>query len=333
MILQKTTKGNLIKEVEKSDFAGAFKPLSKSAHKGSRGRLVIIGGGKNSVGAPYLALRAADALSEASDALTLAAAGEAAMRAGAGTTVLAVPNFLLPALYPRVTYSTLFPLSQHDDYIAFNEADIEKLVKGADAAAIGPGAGGGETNEIIDYILENTLLNLVIDADALNNLAPLNADLLGRAVLTPHPAEFSRLINKSVLDIMENPVTSIFELAGNSNSVVLLKGVSSLISEDEGLERIEGLFDRVKGTPTLISDGCDVYMVTAGTPKLAKGGSGDVLSGIIGGLAASGFDLLNAALLSAWLLGTAAELADTNEISHMPLDTVAAIPLAIQSLF
>ena len=117
-------------------------------NKGSFGRCVIVGGCANYVGAPRFAAESA--------AEVLALLGETAMRSGAGTTVLAVPDFLATALYPVVRYSAVFPLPSRDGHIVFEKERAEELAKKATSFAVGMGMGDGDAESWVRFVLDGT---------------------------------------------------------------------------------------------------------------------------------------------------------------------------------
>ena len=108
-----------------------------------------------------------------------------------------------------------------------------------------------------------------------------------RLLLTPHPKEASRLTGKSVDEILNDPVSAAKGLALSCNCIVLLKGAT-----------------------TVVTDGKEVALIADGTPALAKGGSGDVLTGTICGFAARGISLFDAACAGAYLCAVAAKQAE-----------------------
>lgn len=318
MIEYKTAKGESVFQASPSELARALPQIPDTAHKGVRGRVVVVGGSKDYVGAPFLA-----------------ALGAAAMQSGAGLSTVAVPSSLAASLRDRVIYSSVFELPEKDGYVVYNRDTADRLFSRADAVVLGCGAARGDTNAYCDYVLDRTNAVLVLDADGLNNLSeitgcnPQDFDGLGRTVLTPHMAEFARLTDTSVLDISENAVELVREFASATSSVVLFKGVSSLCGEPEngGL-----IWDVPDCAPSLVSDGKTVFVNTTGNAKLAKGGSGDVLGGVIGALAAAGTPPLESALLASWLCGKAAELSAVNPFSYLPTDTVDGLPEAFDLL-
>ncbi len=151
------------------------------------------------------------------------------------------------------------------------------------------GCGIGRTyDSILPKILEECCVPAVLDADCINFLSK-NIDVLGRMkcekLLTPHPAEMSRLCGKSVSEIQESRTETAMEFAKQQGCVVLLKGKNTVIASPDGR----------------------ICINTSGSSALAKGGSGDVLAGVIASLAAQGYELYDAARLGAYIHGLAAE--------------------------
>lgn len=264
------------------------------------GRAVIVGGSASFVGAPCFAAESA--------AEVLALAGEAAMRSGAGTTVLALPDILLPALYPHLRYSAAFALPSEGGNIVFDEAAAKKLFKGATSVAMGMGMADGDAYSYARMLLDETDATLVLDADGLKCARGIG-DFGGRAVLTPHIGEAARLTGLTTEEISARPAEICRQTARELSAVVILKGHESYIS-----------------------DGESVYVNRTGNGKLSKGGSGDVLSGIIGGLLAWKVQPLHAARVGAYALGRAAEFSKMNAVSHLPDDIMYCLPLVFDEL-
>lgn len=297
-----------------------FVPRNPDAHKGSFGRAVIIGGSLNYVGAPQLAAESTGEVLKAFNdghdgeiidvsysAEKLSLNGRASMLSGCGLSTLAVPDFLFSALYPVVKFSSLYKLSSDGEKIIYREKEIDALISIASSFAVGMGMGEGESDKIIGRILDVGTQNFVVDADAL--IKTVDFDFKGRAVLTPHAGEAARLIGKSVDFVKYNSQNICLEYAKAHNCVVLLKGAVSYIS-----------------------DGKVLYKNATGNVKLAKGGSGDVLSGVIAGLLAWGNSPVDAAAVGAYLCGRCAELSPVNDYSHLPSDTISQLPLLLSSL-
>ena len=278
-----------------------FKKRDIESNKGTFGQSVIIGGSKNFVGAPQFANFSAEKI--------LVSLGEASMRSGCGTSYLAVPDFLAQNIYSTALYSAIFSLSSKDGFIVYKKDEIDTLMKRGTAFAIGMGLGMGDSENIVRHILDEGNQNIVIDADALNGTKNIT-DFKGKCVLTPHIGEMEKISEIDKHIILKNPEKIALEYAKLTNSVVVLKG----------------------SPKSYISDGNVVFENTTGNVRLAKGGSGDILSGIIVGLLAWGMPILDAAKASTYILGRCAELSTINEYSSLPTDIIALIPKVLDEV-
>jgi NAD(P)H-hydrate epimerase len=215
--------------------------------------------------------------------------------------------------------STLYTLEDYGSgHIKFNQEEIDVLCRRTSSIGVGMGMGCTEdTEKILEYLLENYEGKLLIDADGLNTLSFMDLSLLkntrAQVVLTPHLKEMERLCGKPVYQIEENPVAYAKQFAREYGVVLLLKGPC-----------------------TIITDGENVYFSDTGSSGMAKGGSGDVLSGIITAFLASTEKrtVLESAYLGAYVNGLAGELAEIahSQITATPRDTVKYVPLAIEDL-
>lgn len=241
---------------------------------------------------------------EAFSGAAFLAAG-ACLKSGAGYTRLYVSEELFPSAVGKLPSCILR---------TYHSLDNEIL----DADSVGIGMGMGVTDRL--YAMLSQLLfvytgTLVIDADALNTLGAYGMDILKNkscnVVLTPHPKEFSRLCGKSVRSILRDPIPSAKELAQAYGVTVLLKG-----------------------NRTVITDGDRVAINATGSPALAKGGSGDVFSGLLTGTAARGIPPFEAACTAAYVFGRAGELAaeKMGEYAPDPSDVVEYIPHALKEI-
>lgn len=272
-----------------------------NSNKGTFGHAVIIGGSAKYVGAPQF--------TSSASLTTISALGKASMRVGAGTSQIAVPDFLAINLYSLTLYSAIYSLKSKNGNIEFDKTQIDELMHRSTAFAIGMGMDKGDAKSIVQYILDNGSQNMVIDADGLASTSEIN-DLKNRCILTPHLKEFSRLTNLSIEDIKKDIVSICQNYAKNRGCILVLKGTPE----------------------TIITDGKIVYKNTTGNVSLAKGGSGDVLSGIICGLLAWGLDPIKAAYCGSYILGRCAELNTMNEYSTLPEDIVSQIPKVLDEV-
>lgn len=240
------------------------------SHKGDFGRLLIIGGSHRFRGAPILA--ALGALRSGIGLLTVAAPAEVANVIGAQA-----PETMV---WPMEKGSGQITLQALQDYAA----DLNQF----DAAVIGPGmTATAETREVLAWLLDAYNGQIVVDADGLNVLEGLKVKGPAKIVITPHPGEAARLLNCPINDLQADRVEAVRRLTQKYGCVAVLKGAGTLVC----------------GTDQ------KVWLNLSGNAGMATGGSGDVLSGIIGALCARGIDALPAAKLGVWLHGTAGDFA------------------------
>ncbi len=244
-------------------------PFAADAHKGTRKKLVIVGGQRGMAGAPVLAARAA-------------------MRSGIGMVRLVVG----PESLPVVQASEPHALARA--WPGAGVSEWEDVVGGwADVVLVGPGLGASsETRAMVGRLLRSWRGPVVLDADALNVFAR-EADALGEllagrpALLTPHAMEFARLSGLEVGEVLERRFDAGESLARATGAAVLLKGVPTVVTAPDGARLVSA----------------------AGTPALAAAGSGDLLGGIAATLLAQLGDPLTAGAAAAWVHGRAAEIA------------------------
>ncbi len=279
------------------DIKAASKLLPKRdpySHKGSFGRALLICGSKNMVGCCALA-------------------AEGALRSGAGLVTLAFPDCLYTALTSRLTENLFLPLSTNEEgCISYDSIKaILNACKQADVIMVGCGLGTSESiKELVKALVTQNEKPLIIDADALNCLSEFNDILLNKnceILLTPHPGEMSRLCGLAVADVEENREEIIVDFCKTYKVNVLLKGHETLICN---------------------STADSLYINNTGNTGLSKGGAGDLLSGIIAGLAPSmKSNLFNSAVLGAFVHGMSADLLkkEMSEYSILPTDCVKAL--------
>lgn len=262
--------------------------LEARAHKGSRGRIVVVGGDAGMTGAVRMAARAAFA-------------------AGAGLVHAAAPADTVTALV--TAEPDLQTLTQSFD--AAPSSALMDLVARADAIVIGPGLGRAPGRRELVWALARGSRSVVLDADALvafqgavEALAELANDR--RLVLTPHAGEFRTLFPDLASQRDVDPWGAAEAAAERTGAVVLLKGVPTVVA----------------------ARGRASFTVASGNPGLATGGSGDVLSGIIATALAQDLDPHVAAAWGAHALGRGADLATrrVSARSLRPTDVVAALP-------
>ncbi len=284
---------------EAADAAGAFPERKNFSNKSTYGYVGLLGGSAKYIGA-----------------VKLAALANAAMRGGAGVVRLAAPASLCASLRADVLESTLYPLSETDGDLRYNEAEIDGFQKGLKAIAFGMGAGNTpETRAILTRLLRTYEGTLIVDADGLNALAGMDRAILrqspARVILTPHNMEFSRLSGRTVEEILADPIPLAKAFAAETGAAVLLKGPA-----------------------TVVTDGDRVYLTDRGTPGMATAGSGDVLSGLLTAVCGFCADPVLAAAAAAWVNGRAGELAaaETGVTGMTAGDTARHIALAVKEI-
>lgn len=274
--------------VEDADAAAWLAPFSASAHKGTRGRVVIVGGAAGMAGAVRMAARAAFA-------------------GGAG---------LVHAVAPADTIAVLVAGEPDVQTLAHSFDDppgdaLLDLVHRADALVIGPGLGRAPNRRGLVRTLVEAAPRALLDADALIAFAD-SPDLVGAltatrpVVLTPHRGEFRALFPDLAGTAELDPWSAAEAAAERTGATVLLKGVPTVVAR--------------AGRPTLT--------IAAGNPGLATGGSGDVLAGLVGTALAQAHEPEIAAALGAQALGRAADLGARRVTARAlrPADVVHALP-------
>jgi len=270
-----------------------------NGHKGSFGHLLLVAGSVGKTGAAALA-------------------GKAAVRSGCGLVTAATPGRVHDILEVKLTEAMTYPLADQNGLLSSDAREqLAALLEGRQALAVGPGLGQSEElADLVGWLASRCELPMVIDADGLNLLAgrlPMLQERSGPpAILTPHPGEMSRLCGLPVAEIEADRFCVARDFASKHQVVLLLKGARTLIAAPDGRVRIN----------------------SSGNDGLASGGSGDVLTGLIGGLLAQGVEPFSAASLGAWLHGRAAELVAKGQgVAGMAAsDLLLQLPLARREL-
>jgi NAD(P)H-hydrate epimerase len=195
---------------------------------------------------------------------------------------------------------------------------VERLVSGADVLAVGPGLGQSEgIRDLVAWLVESQDRPMVLDADALNVLSGC-VDVLSRAkgpiIVTPHPGEFARL-----------------EGEGRSISEVQADREGAAVKLARRFERVTVV---LKGFETIITDGQSFYRNTTGNPGMARGGSGDILTGVIAALLGQKLSPFGASQLGVYVHGLAGDIArDHNgEVGMIAGDIVDSLPDVFEHL-
>jgi NAD(P)H-hydrate epimerase len=250
-------------------FCQALPKRPITAHKGTFGHLLVLGGQVGMAGAVQLA-------------------SQAALQVGTGLVTAAVPSALRDRLLDLPEVMTWSASQTKDVWQSNALPELRSQLSRYNALVVGCGIGAsGEISTLLEGILREVReLPVLIDADGLNALDP---DWLREretlAVLTPHPGELSRLIGQPVSEFQQQRVATVRHWSQTWGVVLLLKGALTVIGTPEG----------------------QVFINPTGNPGMATAGSGDVLSGMIGGLLAQGLNPLEATLLGCWWHGSAGD--------------------------
>jgi NAD(P)H-hydrate epimerase len=255
---------------EPVDVASWLPTRDAETHKRASGVLVVVAGSRGMTGAARLLAQAAG-------------------RIGSGLVTVAAARSALPPIQAGLTEPTFLSLPETDEGTISTDA-VEPLlerVEAADALAIGPGlTTAPATAAFVREVVRRSPVPLVLDADGLNAFAGDEGALADRrsdAVLTPHVGEFTRLTGVKPRDLDADRPAHVRALAARAAAVVLLKGSRTLVAEPDGR----------------------VLVNVTGSPILATAGTGDVLTGAIGGLLARGVSPTEAAAGAAYLHGLA----------------------------
>ncbi|MCL6621998.1 MAG: NAD(P)H-hydrate dehydratase [Syntrophobacterales bacterium] len=285
---------------EAQEMAGLVPARPFAAHKGTFGHAVVLAGSVGKTGAAALA-------------------GEAALRAGAGLVTVAVPESLNDILEVKLTEVMSLPLPEVPEVRALSRRALPPLwefLRDKTALALGPGLGTHpETRELVQELVRTLPLPLVIDADGVNCLAGAGECLLqapASRILTPHPGELARFLGAATADLQARRLEVARETARNYQCLVVLKGAQTVVAAPDG---------RLSINPT-------------GNPGLASGGTGDVLTGLIGGLLAQRLAPWDAARLGVYLHGLAADYlaADLGPRGFAAGDLLRVLPRALADL-
>lgn len=276
------------------DLASVFAPRIRNSNKGMYGHVLVVAGSVGKTGAPAMT-------------------GLAALKCGAGLVTVASAESAIPniaGLSPELMTEPL-PQTESGHIANAGRKTVEFLLKNKTLLALGPGLGTHpETAQLVRELYERIEKPVVVDADGLNVLAGGSLQTNRTRILTPHPGEMGRLTGKSAKEVQTARLELAEELAHQSGATVVLKGDRTIIAFANG------------GT----------WVNPTGTPALATGGTGDILTGMIGGLMAQfPNDWKRAVAAAVWLHGRAGELAaeELGEQSVIATDLLHYLPAAI----
>jgi hydroxyethylthiazole kinase-like uncharacterized protein yjeF len=283
--------------LDAGDVAGLFPRRERDAHKGSYGHLLVVAGSVGKTGAAALAARAA-------------------MRAGVGLVTVATAAAAQPVVAPLLLEAMSEPLADTPaGTLALKARErLGELAERRDAVALGPGLGlEEETQALARSLVFECARPMVVDADALTALAGhlerLHAAPAARC-LTPHPGEMARLLGATVADVQRDRIATVRQFATAWDAYVALKGATSVIGLPDGT----------------------VLLNPTGNPGMASGGTGDVLTGVLGAFLARGLPPAAALPAAVYLHGLAGDVAAerVGQESLVAGDVVEALPEAFR---
>ena len=295
-----------------------IKKRKRSAHKGDYGHVLVVAGSTGMTGAAYLS-------------------SEAALISGAGLVTLAIPESLNCIMQRKLVEVMTLPLPETKEkslaLSGYNK--IIAFAKKADCVLIGPGLSRNrQTQILIRSLIKDIKLPIVIDADALNALAGhlslLQASGIQPAspagrhsassikhqaarILTPHSGEMARLTKLGISFINNNKKNLAKKFTSEYNVTTVIKGHRTVVASPEN----------------------KFYINKTGNPGMASAGCGDVLSGIIAALLASGMEPFKAARLGVYVHGLAGDIAakEIGEISLRARDLLRSLPKAFKKVY
>jgi len=280
------------------DLRHLFTPRVQNSNKGMYGHVLVVGGSFGKSGAPAMA-------------------GLGSYRSGAGLVTVAVPKSALTAVASYRPELMTEPLDETESgRVRFAETErLLKLLEKMTVLAIGPGLGTeDETVRLVKKLYEDANVPAVFDADALNALAESGLPRTDKIrILTPHPGEMSRLSGKSTKEVQADRLGLAQQFASQNGATVVLKGDRTIIAFPDG----------------------ETWVNPTGSPSMATGGTGDVLTGMIAGLVAQHPNDWKRAVVSAvWLHGRCGELgaAALGEECFLATDLLTYLPEAMDEL-
>ncbi len=279
--------------IEVDDVLEMLPRRHREAHKGDCGKLFLLAGSPGFTGAAALAT-------------------ETAVKSGVGLARLGIPKSLNQIMEIKLTEGMTWVLEDQGQGLLHTDAlpEIRNALEWADAMALGPGISMEDSvGKVIEQFLPEVTLPTVIDADGLNQLGNkqhLLKKLPEQCVLTPHPGEMARLTGKSISEITEEPIITVRKYAREWQAVVVLKGAPTYIARPDGM----------------------VALNPTGNPGMASGGTGDVLTGLIGSFLAQGLPPWEASVCGVWLHGAMGDLAEEvmGTLSLTASDLIDALP-------
>lgn len=278
---------------------GFLKERGRASHKGSFGHAVVIAGSPGKTGAAHMA-------------------SLAALKIGAGLVTLIVPATLNPILEMKTTEVMTYPVKDDGKgfFVPGSFDAIASFVRDKDVIIMGPGLSQNDgVGELVRRIYAEIDKPFIIDADGINAFQG-RTDVLKtterQTVITPHPGELARLTARSPKEVNAARIETTRSLSAEWGVNILLKGAASVLAAPDG----------------------GIFLNPTGNPSLAKGGSGDILTGFIGGLASQGYTLAESTLLGTYLHGYMADtwVEGNSDNDLLALDLLNGLGRAIEDI-
>lgn len=264
--------------ITKQFVKSCFHKRNKNSNKGQNGHLLNICGSYLMPGAAVICAKAA-------------------LKTGVGLLKCAFPKSIYPVMTSHLIQPIFAPMSENEDKTlsmgALNKISAE--LEWADCIAMGCGIGkNDDTQVIVNQVIRESEVPVVLDADGINSVLA-NIDVLKGAhaplVLTPHPGEMARLVDSSVAEVESNRIELARNFAAENSCILVLKGAN-----------------------TVVTNGLSVFVNTTGNPGMAMGGTGDMLTGMIGSFISQGMDCYSAAKCAVYIHGMCGDIT-ADEIS------------------
>lgn len=287
-----------VQTITKADVKACFPKRKKNSHKGSFGHQLNICGSYRMPGAAVIC-------------------ATAALKAGAGLVKCVFPKSIYGVMTAHIYEALFSPVCENENKTLSMGAltDILEELKWANSVVIGCGIGSNDDTQVItDQIIKSSDVPIVLDADGINVVAPfidILRDKKAPLVITPHPAEMARLIGESTEYVQAHRIETAKAFASEYGVITVLKGAN-----------------------TIVTDGDSVYVNTNGNSGMAMGGTGDMLSGIIGAFIAQGIEPYKAARCAVFIHGFCGDVT-ASEISQrgMTVKDMLSVEGAVLSEF
>lgn len=284
--------------ITKADVKRLFEIREKNSNKGTFGHQLNICGSYRMPGAAVIC-------------------AEASLRSGAGLVKCAFPKSIYPVMTSHMVQPIFKPLCENEEKTLSMGAlnDVTDELKWADSVVLGCGLGNNDDIQVIvDQVIKTSEAPVIIDADGINAIAPfidIIKDKKAPVVMTPHPGEMARLIGESVEYVQSHRAEVAKAFAAENNVILVLKGAN-----------------------TIVTDGEELYFNTTGNPGMAMGGTGDMLSGMIGAFIAQKMSPFDAARAAVFIHGYDGDIC-AEELSQrgMTVDDMISLLGAVLSEF